>query len=132
MKQNNIIRENETKYGSEIKLKYGNEAVDNSYNKVKNMSEETFKRAESLSRKVLENLKKAYDMQDPTCEYALKAVEYHKEWLCLFYDGYSKDYHLNLANMYIKDKRFRKNYDVIGNNGTEFFKECIHNYFNCE
>lgn len=125
-----IIKENEEKYGKEIREKYGDEAVDKSNVKIKNMTEEQFAEANKLQKEMMENLKKAYDLNDYTCNEAQKAVELHKKWLCIFYPNYSREYHLGLANMYVLDERFRKNYDVIGENGTEFFKSAIEYYLN--
>lgn len=125
-----IIKENEEKYGKEIRKKYGDEAVDKSNARIKNMTEEQFAEADKLQKEMMENLKKAYDSKDYTCKEAQKAVELHKKWLCIFYPGYSKEYHLGLASMYVLDERFRKNYDVIGEKGTEFFKSAIEYYLN--
>lgn len=128
MNKEKLIKENEEMYGKEIREKYGDATINKAYKKISNMSDEQFIIADKLMKEMMDNLKKAYEINDPTCEYAIKAVELHKEWLSIFYDGYTKEYHLNLANMYVDDERFRKNYDVIGEGGTEFFREAIFNY----
>lgn len=127
--KNNLLKENEGNYGKEIREKYGDNEVNKSYDTIRNMTEVKYKEAERLSEEMMKNLKKAYKLNDPACKFAKKAVELHKEWLSIFYNNYSKEYHLGLANMYVMDERFRKNYDVVGKNATEFLKDAIVSYF---
>lgn len=124
----NLIKENEEKYGKEVRKKYGDDVINSSNEKIKNITEEQYNEAEAISKEMMENLKKAYELKDYTCEEAQKAVELHKKWLCIFYPRYSKEYHLGLAEMYVSNERFRKNYDVIGEKGTEFFRNSIKYY----
>lgn len=125
-----MIKDNEEKYGEEVRKKYGNDIVEKSNSKVKNMTKEKYVEAENISKKMMECLKKAFELNDSTCEFAQKAVELHKKWLCIFYDGYCKEYHLGLADMYVTDERFKKNYEILGQGATEFFREAIKFYLN--
>lgn len=120
-----MIKENEKKYGKELREKYGDDSINHSNVMVQSFSNETWNEVKSLSDKILCYLKKAYDQNDTTCDDALKAVQLHKKWLSYFYD-YSKEYHLGLADLYVEDERFSKNYDVIGKDGAKFFRDAIY------
>lgn len=130
IKNKELVQEYIDKYSSEALSKYKKESVYQSIAKVNGLSDEQFEESEAILRKMMICLSCAYELNDYTCDMAMQAVELHKQWLKFFYDGYSKEYHLGLANMYVEDERFRKNYDVIGENGTEFFKDAIYYYHN--
>ncbi len=51
-----LIDENEAKYGKEIREKYGEEAVNNSNQKVKGMTPEEYEVVTRLSNEVMETL----------------------------------------------------------------------------
>lgn len=124
----NLIDGNEQKYGAEIRKKYGDEVIDKSNEKLRGMSEEDYNESEKIRLEFEEALKTAFEQGDPLDESAQKAYELHKKWLCYFYDGYSKEYHKGLAEMYVADERFRANYDKIAPSCTEFLREAIHSY----
>jgi len=46
-------------------------------------------------------------------ELAQKVCALHKEWLEYFWNHYSKEAHLGLAQTYVDDPRFKKYYDAI-------------------
>lgn len=120
-----LLKENDKLYGNEVKSKFGRKAYQKSTQRVQGMSDEMLAKAEVLSKEMMDNLKKAFELNDITCKYAKRTTELHKEWLCLFYADYSVEYHLALADMYVEDERFRKNYDVLGVGATEFFRDMI-------
>lgn len=124
----NLIKENEEKYGKEVREKYGDDAVNKSNAKLQNMTEEEYKEVTGLSNEIMETLKQAFELKDPTSELAQKVAELHKKWLCFYWDKYSKEAHLNLANGYVEDERFRKYYDIIGEGATEFLRDAIKFY----
>lgn len=121
----NMIEENERKYGAEIREKYGNNAVEKSNQKVKNMTEEQYAEVEQLSINVQENLKDAMKTKDPSSELAQKTADLHRQWLCYFWDGYSKEAHAGLAQMYVDDERFTAYYDKIEPGAAVFLRDAI-------
>lgn len=127
-----MIADNEKRYGREIREKYGEEAVDASNAKIKGMSEERMQEAENLRKQMEETLKEAFEQGDAAGELAQRVCEMHKRWLCIFWkDGmYSKEAHRGLADMYVADERFRANYDKIAPGCTEFLRDAIYIY--CE
>lgn len=120
-----LIKENEEKYGSEIRKKYGDEKVDNSNQKYKNMTNEQYEAFKKLENEVLETLQAAIKEGRPEGQLAQRAAELHKEWLCYTWDKYSKEAHIGLAHMYVEDERFKAYYDKVQAGAAEFLRDAI-------
>lgn len=125
-----IIEENEKQYGLEIRDKYGDDIVDNSNAKMMGLTSEKYEKVQELSRQINESLKIALDQGNPSSELAQKVCALHKEWVELFWNNYSKEAHLGLAQTYVDDPRFRQYYDDIEEGCAEFLYEAIKIY--CE
>lgn len=123
-----MIDENERKYGKESREKYGDKAVDKSNDKLKNMTQEQYEELEKLSSDFLSTLKQAFNSNDPASELAQKAADLHRQWLCYFWDFYSKEAHANLAQMYVDDKRFKEYYDNEQPGLANFLRDAINIY----
>lgn len=123
-----LIAENDEKYGKEVREKYGDEAVERSNAKVRGMSQEQYDEAQQLAEAYQEALKEAFKKGDPTSELAQKACDLHRQWLCCYYDGYSKEYHKGLGQMYIDDPRFTEYYDKIAPGCAVFLRDAINFY----
>ena len=120
-----LIDDNETKYGEEIRKKFSNEIVDASNAKIKGMTQEDYAKVEALSAEVNEALKIAFEQGDPASELAQKACELHKKWLCYFWDSYTKEAHIGIAQMYVDDPRFTAYYDKIADGCAVFLRDAI-------
>lgn len=127
-----MIKNNEAKYGAEIREKYGDEAVDASYSKIKGLTEAKLKEAEELRKRMEEALAAAFAQGDPAGETAQQACEMHKQWLNIFWPQgmYSKAAHTGLVDMYVADERFKANYEKIAAGCTEFLRDAVYIY--CE
>jgi len=123
-----LIDENERKYGKEIREKYGDEAVEKSNKKLKGMTQEEFEKAENLSEEVLNVLNEAFLTGDPAGDLAQKAADLHRQWLCCYWDHYSKEAHANLAQMYVDDERFTAYYDKKYSGAAKFLRDAIFIY----
>lgn len=123
-----LIDDNEQKYGEEIRRKYGDASVDASNAKVAGMSKEQYEQSEAIRLEMEETLKAAFEIGDPAGALAQKACDLHRQWLCVFYPKYSKEYHKGLSEMYVADERFRVNYDKLGAGCTEFLRDAINIY----
>lgn len=123
-----LIDDNETKYGSEIREKYGEEVVERSNQKLKNMSEEQYASIEKLSNELNGTLKLACTDGNPSSDLAQKACELHKKWLQNFWETYSKEAHMGLAQMYVDDERFKAYYDNIAPGCAEFLRDAMRIY----
>lgn len=127
-----IIEDNERKYGKEIRDKYGDESVDCTNRKIKNMTKEQYEAVEELSKKVNEAIGLAFETGDPESELAQKACEYHKQWLLKYWSDYSKEAHMALAQMYVDDERFTEYYDRIAPGCTIFLRDAMRIYTGCK
>jgi hypothetical protein len=92
------------------------------------MTQEEYEKAEGLAQSIKETLSEAYKTGDPAGELAQRTVDLHRQWLCLFYDGYSKEYHAGLGEMYVADERFKAHYDAEQPGTAEFFRNAIRIY----
>ena len=121
----NLVNDNERHYGEEIRAKYGDEAIDQSNAKVKGMTKGQYDETERLSTEVNETLRAAFEQGDPAGELAQKACQLHKEWLCRFWDRYSKEAHIGVSQMYMDDPRFTAYYDKIAIGCTVFLRDAV-------
>ena len=125
-----LINENEQKYGSEIRAKYGDKSVDASNAKLKGLTREQYDESERLRHAYEEKLKLAHDEGNPAGEPAQAACDLHRQWLSVFHPAYNKQYHKGLGEMYVSDERFKATYEKIAPGCAEFFCDAINVY--CE
>ena len=123
-----LIDKNELQYGAEIREKYGEHAVDASYKHLKGMTQAQYDEGERLRVALEAALKVSFDTGDPAGEQAQEACDLHRQWLCVYYPGYSKEYHKGLAQMYVADERFKAHYDKIAPGCAEFLRNAINIY----
>ncbi|MBD2871820.1 MerR family transcriptional regulator [Paenibacillus arenilitoris] len=120
-----LIDENERKYGKEIREKYGEEQVERSNQALKNMTEEQYREVEKLGEEVLSTLAAAFATGDPAGELAQKTADLHKQWLTFYWGNYSKEAHAGVAQMYVDDERFAAYYDKRQPGGAEFLRDAV-------
>jgi DNA-binding transcriptional MerR regulator len=123
-----LIDDNEKKYGKEIREKYGDDAVNKSNTKLKNMSQAEHDEVTRLASELQETLAAAFKTGDPAGELAQKAAEMHKKWITFYWTEYSKEAHAGLAQMYVDDERFTAYYDKEQPGTAEFLRDAIHIY----
>ena len=124
----NIVNENEKKYGEEARRKYGDKAVDDTNKKILDMSQESWNSLEELNILLNKTLKEAVAGGNPASETAQKACALHKQWLGHYWNFYSKEAHLNLCLMYTQDERFKEYYEKIAPGCAEFLYEAMKIY----
>lgn len=120
-----LIYDNEAKYGKEIREKYGDEAVDSSNKKIQNMTMQQYQQLTDLEAEFMATLYEAFKTGDPAGKPAQKAADLHRQWLCFYWDKYTKEAHAGLAKMYVEDDRFKAYYDKDQPGMAEFLKEAI-------
>ena len=127
----NLINENERKYGAEIRAKYSNKTI-NEYNaSLKGLTQEQYDESEQLRLALEATLKSAIKTGDPTGRKAWKACDLHRKWLCVFAPKhYNKKYHKNLGQMYVSDERFKAYYEKIAPGCAKFLSDSIDVYCN--
>ena len=123
-----LIEDNEKKYGQEIREKYGDDTVNRSNQKVQGMSPEQYEESNRLRAEYMEKLRAAFATGDPAGELAQKAAHLHRQWLSYFWDGYSPEAHLGLAQMYVDDARFTAHYDAQQPGTAAFLRDAVRIY----
>lgn len=129
-----LIEENEKKYGKEVRKKYGDAMIEQTNAKFTSMSQADWEKSQELNEQILKLLKEAFQSGDPAGELAQRVCELHRQWLCMFWaEGtYSKEAHLALAEGYVADERFTAYYDKMGKGCTKFLRDAIEVYVNSE
>ncbi|WP_394188152.1 MerR family transcriptional regulator [Paenisporosarcina quisquiliarum] len=120
-----LIDDNEQTYGKEIRDKYGDETVNKSNAKVKNMSQAQHDEVTRLAQEITDKLAEAYQQGDPSSALAQEVAELHKQWLMFYWNEYSKEAHAGLAQMYVDDERFTAYYDKEQPGTAEFLRDAI-------
>ncbi|MFD0694024.1 MerR family transcriptional regulator [Paenibacillus sp. GCM10027628] len=123
-----MIDDNEKKYGREIREKFGEDTVNKSNEKLKNMTQEEHNEVTRLASEVATTLAEAFKTGDPASELAQKAADLHKQWLTYYWSEYSKEAHAGLAQMYVDDERFKAYYDEIQPGTAEFLRDAVRIY----
>lgn len=125
-----LIDTNETKYGQEIREKYGEKAVEDSNAKLANMTEAQWHEFQKLGEEINQKLATATTNGNPASDLAQEVCELHKQWLMFTWpEGhYSPDKHYNLSLMYVYDERFKAYYEAIAAGAAEFLHESLKIY----
>ena len=124
-----LIKENEEKYGKEAREKYGDEAVEESYRKMLNMSEEKYDRFRVIEEEIKAKLEEAViTKMNPTDDIGKKITQLHREWIMMTWKTYSSDAHKGLALMYACDERFKAYYDGKVEGCAEFLQKAIEHW----
>jgi len=116
-----VIEDNEKTYGAEIRARYGDDVINASNAKVMNLTCEQYADVEELSRQINDSLKAAFEQGDPAGELAQQVCDRHRKWLGYFWNTYSKEAHLGLAQAYVDDPRFTQYYDDNAGPGCAAF-----------
>ncbi|KGT72759.1 MerR family transcriptional regulator [Bradyrhizobium japonicum] len=122
-----MIDDNEAKYGKEIRVKYGEDVVNRSNEKLNNMTKDDYEEVTRLADQVLATLDEAFENGDPASDIAQKTAQLHKQWLTYYWGDYSKEAHAGLAQMYVDDERFKAYYEKQPGM-TEFLRDSIRIY----
>lgn len=126
----NILKENEEKYGQEARERYGEEVVEKANEQFANMDPKKYSAAARLSVDINAALVDAVKTGDPNSPEARRLCEMHKEWLNYFWpEGmYTPEAHLALAEMYCTDARFTAYYDDVVEGGAQFLFDALKAY----
>lgn len=121
-----LVKENEEKYGEEVRTKYGSEEAEKSNAKLMNLTEEAYQAMQKLGSDIQMLLQKAVlESSDPSGALGLKIASMHKEWLLYTWSAYTKKAHRGVAQMYVADERFKTYYDSEVDGCAEFLKNAI-------
>lgn len=120
-----LIRNNEKKYGKEVREKYGDNVVDASNAKLMGLSAEEYAELERLGKEIIDTLVLAVGNEDPTGEVGQRIAELHRKWLAFTWPKYSKEAHAGLAEMYVADERFTAYYDQHKEGAAQFLRDAV-------
>ena len=120
------IQRNEKLYGTELREKYGNAAIDASNRKLLHMTEFEYSHFQTLGNQILEDLEHAVSVGlSPSGEEGRRIFQQHREWLCMTWNFYHPEAHKSLAETYTADSRFQGYYDRKTPGCAEFLKQAI-------
>lgn len=127
--QQEKIAENEKAYGSEIRQKYGDEAVDASNKRFAGLTQEQYANMEALGADILRRLEGAVQAgEDPAGAMGREIAALHREWLSYTWPGYSPEAHRGLAESYVADPRFTAYYDKNTSGCAAFLRDAVAGY----
>lgn len=106
------VQENETRYGKEIREKYGNEEMDRANACALSLTQEEYAQWKALGDEILAALAAAVKTgADPAGEEGQHIAGLHRRWLSYSWEAYSPQAHRGLAELYVSDKRLTAYYD---------------------
>lgn len=123
-----LVEDNEHKYGQEVRERYGDAAVNQSNQKLKNMTEEQYADIQNVEEEMFESLVDAMEEGDPASVLAQKAADLHRQWISFYWDTYSKEAHAGVTQMYVDDERFAAYYDKRHPGLAAFLRDAVHHY----
>lgn len=107
-----LIDRNEAQYGSETRAAYGDEVVDASNKKLKNMSAAEYHEMQRQEEEILTRLAAAVAAgQAPEGDEGLAIAKLHHSWLCHSIHDCPPATHKGIAALYVQDERFTAYYD---------------------
>lgn len=122
------ITDNDDKYGDEIRNKYGDAIVEDSYTKMRKMTKYQIKQADDFAEAIKLKLKEIVDVYPVSSIEAMKLCEMHQKWITLYWPVYQKDAHMQLVEMYLEDERFSAYYEKIIKGATLYLRDAMKHY----
>ena len=108
----NLVEENERRYGAEARERYGAAAVDEGNRRMLGMNERDYDAWRGLEKEIRAALEAAVrGGADPAGTEGARVCELHRCWLSYTWPAYSAEAHRGLAETYVADERFTAYYD---------------------
>lgn len=127
--QARIVRENEEKYGAELRAQYGDLEIDRANACVLSLTKEDYDAWNALGTELLSELEQAVRSRaDPKGETGKRLAALHRRWLSYSWEQYSPAAHKGLAQMYTGDARFTAYYDRTVPGCAAFLRDAIFNH----
>ncbi len=121
-----LLAENESRYGAEIRSKYGNNVIDQTNAMIGSMTGEQYGEWKRLEQEIRAKLEQAVLAQaTPDSAVGKQLTELHRRWLSYTWSSYSPAAHKGLAQMYVCDERFTAYYDGSVPGCAAFLRDAI-------
>ena len=121
-----LIDRNEAQYGSETRAAYGDEAIDASNKKLKNMPAAEFSEMQQQEKEILARLAAAVAAgQSPDSDEGRAIATLHHRWLCHHMHACPPATHKGLAALYVQDTRFTAYYDKARPGCAAFLHDAV-------
>jgi len=122
-----IVEENETKYGGEVRQKYGDREADNANRSVLDMSREQYDSQTALDAELRSRLEAAVRAGlSPSGDEGREIARLHKQWLMGTGQPYAVNRHKGIAELYVADERFTAYYDRAVSGCARFLRDAVH------
>ena len=120
------VAENETRYGKEIREKYGDEQVDQANAAMMGMSREQHSTWTELGETIQQKLEEAVRSGcSPESEEGQLIAQLHRQWLTLTGTPYTPAKHRGIAELYVLDERFTAYYDKQLPGCARFLRDAV-------
>ncbi len=119
-----LIAENEARYGKEIREKFGEDAVNESYAKVGKYSKEEWEAIQAEADGIYRSLAGMMHLPADSRE-VQELIQKHYDHLNKYFATYTREMYAGLGEMYAEDERFRAFYEKYAAGMAEFMQNAI-------
>ncbi len=126
----NLVQENESRYGGEVRKRWGDAAVDVANAKMVGLSREEYSQMQDIETRVREEVLAGME-DDPLGLHARAAAEAHAQWLRRTWAGgeLTPAVHLSIVRGYLADERFLAYYDAWAAGAGRFLVSAVEKYY---
>lgn len=126
-----IMEENESAYGKELREKYGDDTVEEHNRRFSSMTAQEWEQAQKDAENCQDALRRAVEAGDPAGPDAREAVRLHAVWLAHYWPRgtVTPQAHMGMAEMYVQDERFAAYYEKVAPGAAAFFLEAARRFY---
>lgn len=122
----NLVKENEEKYGKEVREKYGDQAADQANASLMGLTREEYEAWNALDAEVREKLEAAVRAGiSPDSPEGKEICRLHRRWLEATVKPVTPQKHKGIAQLYVLDERFTAYYDRAIPGCAQFLRDAV-------
>lgn len=122
----NLVKENEEKYGKEVREKYGDEAVDQANTGLMGLTREEYQDWNTLDARIREKLEAAVrEGLSADSPQGKEICRLHRRWLEVTVKSLTPQKHKGIAQLYVLDERFTAYYDRALPGCARFLRDTV-------
>ncbi len=124
------LRENETRYGAQLRSQFGDALVDAANEKYAALTPAQLQNRQALEEEILARLALLVPQGKPESEQAMQLCHLHEQWLRMYWPegSYSRTAHRELGETYVSDERFRSYYDRHVPGAATYLRDALRLY----